>query len=74
MAMSDEEKRQYLAEITPKIEAACDRVFTELFGRSYNDEDMKRARLPHGVQNGDGSQHPPDSWARIKADYPDVFG
>jgi hypothetical protein len=56
------------------IEKAVDAGFKRAHGRTYNDADMKTARLPHGGQNGDGSKHPPDSWQKIKADYPDVFG
>lgn len=74
MPMSEQEKQQYLASITPKIEAAVDAAFVKLCGRSYNDEDLKRAPITHAARNGDSSHVPADSWQQIKADFPDLFG
>lgn len=74
MAMSEEEKSAYLAEITPAIEAAADAVFLKLYGRTYNDADVKRAEIPHAHKNGDASTHPADSWQQIKQDFPSLFG
>lgn len=70
--MSPEEKERYLEEIRPEIERAVDAVFLEQFGRTYNDDDMKRARLPHGEQNG--SSRPQDGLEHIRQEFPSLFG
>lgn len=74
MGMSDADKQRYLDEITPMIEAAADVAFKRDFGYTYrgNDVPPRRAEIPHRERNGDG--HPTDSLARIKRDFPDVFG
>ena len=71
MALSDEEKQAYLDEIRPQIEAAVDEVFLQEFGRTYNDDDMRRARLPHGSQNG--SSRPEDALEKIRQEFPSLF-
>lgn len=75
MGMSPEEKEQYLATRGPELEALIDALFVKQCGRSYNDLDMKRVRLPHGQQNGSArGAKDLDSLAKIKADYPTLFG
>lgn len=69
--LSDEEKQAYLDQIRPQIERAADEVFLEQFGRTYNDADMKRARLPHGEQNGSG--RPQDGLEHIRREFPSLF-
>lgn len=65
MAMSEEEKQAYLAEITPGIEEAADRVFLKQFGKTY-----RHAATTPTEKNG----HRPDSLAQIKQDFPSLFG
>ena len=76
MAMTEDERDAFLAEITLKHEAWADRVFRDATGFTFrgNDVPSHRAEISHGEKNGDSSQHPPDSWARIQRDFPDVFG
>lgn len=57
-----------------EIAAAVDAAFVKLCGRSYNDEDLKRAPITHAARNGDGSHVPTDSLAQIKQDFPSLFG
>ena len=69
MALSPEEKRA----IETEIEARADAWFLKEYGRTYNDEDWRRAPIPHAERNGDSS-HQPDTWQKIKRDFPDLFG
>jgi hypothetical protein len=56
-----------------QIELMVDAAFLKLCGRTYNDEDMRRAKIPHAERNGDSS-HQRDTWQKIKHDFPDLFG
>jgi hypothetical protein len=64
-------------ELTPEeldaIEKAVDAGFVRAHGRSFSDEDMRRAKIPHAAKNGDSS-HMPDSLEKVKRDYPAIFG
>ena len=72
MLMSEEEKERYRAENRIEIEGIADRVFTQEFGRSYSDSDMKKARgLPHGSSNG--SSRPEDALEHIRQEFPSLF-
>jgi hypothetical protein len=63
MAMSEQEKEQYLKEITPKIEAAVDRVFLKYTGRTYRpNERMTRPSEKNG-----------DSFQQITHDFEALF-
>lgn len=72
MALSDEEKQAYLDQIRPQHEAAVDAVFLEQFGRTFNDHDMRQARLAHGQQNG--SSRPQDDFEHVRREFPGLFG
>lgn len=72
MGLSDVERQAYLDQIRSEIETAADRVFLEEFGRTFNDDDMKRARLPHGAENG--SSRPEDALEQIRQEFPLLFG
>lgn len=72
MPMSKEERQAYLEANRTEVEAACDRVFLQQFGRSYSDVDMRTARLPHGSENGSG--RPEDTLEKIRHEFPSLFG
>lgn len=74
MAMSEEEKSAYLAEIGPQIEAAADAYFLKTCGRTYREDDVvpRHTTISHGQQNG--SSRPHDSLEQIRQDFPDLFG
>jgi hypothetical protein len=69
MAMSEEEKSAYLAEIDGPINEAVDAAMMKLYGKTY-----REAPITHSEKNGDSSHVPTDSWQQIKADFPDLFG
>ena len=71
MLMSEEEKERYRAENRIEIEGIADRVFTQKFGRSFSDADMKRAKLQPGEQNG--SSHPEAALEKIRQEFPSLF-
>jgi len=75
MAMSEQEKQAYLAEIGPRIEAAVDAGFMRLYGRTYRPDEVipRPAPVSHAEKNGDSS-HQPDTWQNITRDFPALFG
>jgi hypothetical protein len=58
MAMSEEEKQAYLAEIDGPINDLVDQEFLKRFGKTYREPD-------------DSTK---DSWEKIKQDFPSLFG
>lgn len=76
MSVREEADVELSKEEIDAIEQAVDAGFKRVHGFTYrgNDVPSKHVALPHGTQNGDGSKYSPDSWQKIKADYPDVFG
>lgn len=78
MAISNEER----AAIRKEAEERVDRIFLEATGRTWklDEADLQLAAGLEAAQpkkppsSVDRTPEQPDSWARIKADFPDVFG
>jgi len=80
MPMTSEALAASRAASLPTLEAEIDAAMIKMCGRTYrfDEEDRRLAAAlvtrPHQAQTGEGPTPPPDSWQRIKADFPTLFG
>lgn len=58
-----------------RIEQAVDASFKRVHGYTYrgNDVPSHQEKMRHEERNGDSS-HAPDTWQKIKHDFPSLFG